>query len=1552
MAPRADLVAISTNFFDSGILGAVEYMMKKSDELGKPAVLNMSLGGQFGPHDGTELISQGIDAAINTGKVHVVIAAGNEGTDAAHGEYIHAEGTVAAGASVTHEFVVPTYTANSGTGNDVIFFNIWYQGNDRLTIQVITPGGLSWSAASGSNNNGTFSNTSDGAIYIDNASAGSDPENGDRLGLIQIFDNSSTAPPRAGTWKIVVTGATVAESGHFDNWLYVSQLGSTSAYFSAASGNLEELVAIPGVTNRAITVAAYSTKTSWTDYLNRTQTAAGAVLNDLAYFSSPGPSRDDPGFITGRQKPEISAPGFGVVSSFSANATGFSSSIYRNQDQVHLMLWGTSMATPQIVGAVALLLEKNPKLTAAQVKSALMNTARKDAFTGGATNFRWGAGKLDIQAAANTVTQPSHAFDLFPSSFSRYALPNTAAEYIATIRNQGALADSYILSASGNLWPTTFFNAAGTTPITNTGTVQPGATVQFRVRVAVPNGTPANQQDRATVRATSTGNAGISDAATVVTRTPGAIPFVETFATAILDSVRWVLNSGPAKADTAGIAEPSPPYSLNLDGDESGGDEIHSQALNLAGMSGVQLEYFYQRTGRGNSPETGEDLWVDYLNATGQWVNLRQYLGSGPDMTTFEKEIIALPANAHHAFFQLRFRNLATAGPFDDWFVDNIKLTPPPDIAVRPDSFLVRMNWGQSVTRNMIISNSGLATLDYSIFISYLSTAAAARYQTLPPGFVSDEQRYKVADASELPPEARRASLSTLSLSNNAAQAGSVLLWSSSPNAPYWTSFKNALQAKGFTVVQTDVRPIAPLPSYVAVFISEPQTDLTTSEIAALQSYIAGGGKIIDMSDSFISSINPFLALYGVTRLATSASGTASYAHTIFQGVGDLTLDGGNWDNVLTVAAPSRAIATVSGQAVVSMTQNEQVLVFGEDSQFTDFAGSMSDPDNQRLLNNIIDWFVLRSSGFLSITPTAGDVAPGDSDIVAVTFDSRKVLPGKTHKANINILSNDPDESPLVVPAQMIVNPEPYFVVVNPPDSKANGFGKDVVAHALRIFNYGQNSDSYTLQLAGNKWKTQAFDSTGKTLLTKTPIVAAGGNIKILVQVTVDSLARGGTQDTVSVAAISAGNAARLASAKLTTVSRGTRGTIPFVEKFPAATLDPVKWPVNNGPAVVDTLGTREPSPPYSLDFNGTDEVQSQVFDLSGAKNLVMRYFYEMGGGGDLAETGNDLLSEYLDSRGIWQPLQRHLGGGSRMTAYVLQQFTLPDSAYHRNFALRFRTTGDAGSDNWFVDDISILLPPDIAVTYAPVPFDFILNLGDSTKGSIKVKNAGKSELNFSITDHTSTTASPLMPASAKRRQLEALFQEYQSFTALPPGNESSPQSGAAEAGDGAKLEARSAVNASSIKFAESPSSALNIVLLQCSNDLSFNADVQNKLLATGLFASVASIDLRFVTPKLSELLLFNGALIEGGSGAYADKLTLSNVLADYVDAGGGLVTALFVTGSGSPQPWVLSGRFLSNGYYAIDPGGQSQGTTKTLGVVYDPGHPIMQGVKSCDGGS
>jgi minor extracellular serine protease Vpr len=87
------------------------------------------------------------------------------------------------------------------------------------------------------------------------------------------------------------------------------------------------------------------------------QTGRSGIITS---FSSAGPT--DFGWLL---KPDIAAPGLDVLSSTPPLTTGSTFSVFA----------GTSMATPHIAGAAALLLQRHPSWSAAEVKSALMSTA-------------------------------------------------------------------------------------------------------------------------------------------------------------------------------------------------------------------------------------------------------------------------------------------------------------------------------------------------------------------------------------------------------------------------------------------------------------------------------------------------------------------------------------------------------------------------------------------------------------------------------------------------------------------------------------------------------------------------------------------------------------------------------------------------------------------------------------------------------------------------------------------------------------------------------------------------------------------------------------------------------------------------------------------------------------------------------------------------------------------------------------------------------------------------------------------------------------------------
>jgi len=133
----------------------------------------------------------------------------------------------------------------------------------------------------------------------------------------------------------------------------------------AAGNDFEEFgggsLISPGTSDRAITVAAVTSP----------DTSGGSSLAD---FSSAGPTP-----LSLRLKPDISAPGVSILSSVPGNHWDAMS--------------GTSMATPQIAGAAALLIERHPTWTVADLKAALIETGSSVKDGGqAATPIRAGGG--------------------------------------------------------------------------------------------------------------------------------------------------------------------------------------------------------------------------------------------------------------------------------------------------------------------------------------------------------------------------------------------------------------------------------------------------------------------------------------------------------------------------------------------------------------------------------------------------------------------------------------------------------------------------------------------------------------------------------------------------------------------------------------------------------------------------------------------------------------------------------------------------------------------------------------------------------------------------------------------------------------------------------------------------------------------------------------------------------------------------------------------------------------------------------------------------------
>ncbi|MFD1323022.1 S8 family serine peptidase [Micromonospora sonneratiae] len=125
--------------------------------------------------------------------------------------------------------------------------------------------------------------------------------------------------------------------------------------------------------------------------------AVGAVDRDdnLPLFTSRGPRSGDYAL-----KPDITAPGVGIVAASSKDGQ------VGEPGEPRAAGSGTSMAAPHVTGAAALLFQQHPDWTPAQVKSALMGSAKP---TPGANAFAQGAGRVDLSQAIKqqVLTSPS-----------------------------------------------------------------------------------------------------------------------------------------------------------------------------------------------------------------------------------------------------------------------------------------------------------------------------------------------------------------------------------------------------------------------------------------------------------------------------------------------------------------------------------------------------------------------------------------------------------------------------------------------------------------------------------------------------------------------------------------------------------------------------------------------------------------------------------------------------------------------------------------------------------------------------------------------------------------------------------------------------------------------------------------------------------------------------------------------------------------------------------------------------------------------------------------
>jgi subtilisin family serine protease len=154
-------------------------------------------------------------------------------------------------------------------------------------------------------------------------------------------------------------------------------------------------------TESAIVAGAHVLQTDYFDVFgNFWQVLGEGAPGELWTGSSGGPTRD--GRLHGV---DITAPGHNAFAAYAQES--YWRTLYWNLAEDGAGWYGrggaTSGSAPIVVGAIALLLEEFPELTAEEIREVLRASAVTDDFTGPTPNADWGYGKLDVLGALDVL---------------------------------------------------------------------------------------------------------------------------------------------------------------------------------------------------------------------------------------------------------------------------------------------------------------------------------------------------------------------------------------------------------------------------------------------------------------------------------------------------------------------------------------------------------------------------------------------------------------------------------------------------------------------------------------------------------------------------------------------------------------------------------------------------------------------------------------------------------------------------------------------------------------------------------------------------------------------------------------------------------------------------------------------------------------------------------------------------------------------------------------------------------------------------------------------
>lgn len=424
VAKDAELAVCIGGLQGNNILIAAERLCDYAKEEGKPVVMNLSLGHNFGPHDGSTAQNKRLAELGND--MLICISAGNEG------DYKMSYSKQFTASDKTVKTMLSTTSYASG------YVDVWGDDSSVLTFTFIavdkTDGSIKYQYKLDRNTQGVTTFLG-GSSYKNYTNVTYVPDLDTYFGadaMLQISSNISADNNRyqvyctvkdlyGGTRSNVVPGVIVeGRAGNGVN-MYAGSNGIVQFHSNDLAGyvdgNPDASINDMACGDNVLVVGAYVNNKSfpvlnYTDWLGFNETQG-----NIASFSSYGK------VYGGEQLPHVVGPGMGMISSYSRyymaqinpNQTGTDydyrvGDVFAGVDKqtkanlydYYAEMSGTSMSSPFVAGVLALWLEADPTLTMDRVKEIIRKTADHDEFTA-VTPERWGMGKINALAGLKEI---------------------------------------------------------------------------------------------------------------------------------------------------------------------------------------------------------------------------------------------------------------------------------------------------------------------------------------------------------------------------------------------------------------------------------------------------------------------------------------------------------------------------------------------------------------------------------------------------------------------------------------------------------------------------------------------------------------------------------------------------------------------------------------------------------------------------------------------------------------------------------------------------------------------------------------------------------------------------------------------------------------------------------------------------------------------------------------------------------------------------------------------------------------------------------------------